>query len=344
MASAQTPCIVPHVNVNRNTETFSFSKRIYKICSQAFNGFKALKTLDLSNNELTVLPNNLFKPLTNIIEINLSQNQLTIVNFDEFASNQKLQKLNLQFNYIKTIQPIYRGEFTIKKLFFYSNELTDISELCKLSKLETLELSSNQVNFKSFNFNCWSELTILYLMDTDLARLVNNYQILSGLTKLEKLSLRNNKLKVLCIDNFPELPELNFLSIAENELQSLDVQKLQSKFPKLTKIRLSKKYWSCDYLKSLDTGELNKSGITIETTGDENCDETIISNSNTNSEVCEIQKDHELSGMPSLRYYYTTKIIILLLIQQPQLLLILFSQTTKTNQFSLLKLLSSGAF
>jgi Leucine-rich repeat (LRR) protein len=306
LTRAQT-CIIPHIyDVDWNTKTFSWkNRRNYQICSQAFHefvGIGAVETLDLSNNLLTVLPNDLFKPLTNIIEINLRENRLTIISFDEFSNNQQLRKLDLRFNNIKTIQHIqYSGRFSIKELLLFSNELTDISELCKLSNLKTLDLSSNQVNFKSFNFNCWSELMNLDLTDNELmARLFNNYQILSGLAKLEQLILQNNKLKVLCIDNFPDLPKLKFLSVADNELQSLDAQKLHRKFPKLTKIRLSKKYWSCGYLDSLET-ELNNSGITIETTDDDNCDETIISNSNTNFEVCEIQKDEEFSGMSSLK-------------------------------------------
>jgi hypothetical protein len=71
------------------------------------------------------------------------------------------------------------------------------------------------------------------------------------------------------------LPKLRYLDVHDNQLQSLDDQNLKRKFPKLTKIRLSKNLWSCDYFKILET-DLKKIKINMGTsTNDKNCIERI---------------------------------------------------------------------
>jgi Leucine rich repeat len=226
------------------------------ICSGAFLGLENLEILDLSKNRLTHLLKNTFKPLHNIIEIKLIGNQLTNISFDEFAGNQRLERLYLSFNKIQIIEPIqHKGGFSIKTLGFNGNNLMDFSELCKLTKLETMGLSYNQnINFKTFNFTCWSELRKLYLKNSSLKRLHNDYHLFTGLTKLEELHLPNNSLEVFCVGNFPELLHLNHLNILDNQLiQNLDAKELKLKFPQLKEIGMSKNLWNCDYFKKLET-------------------------------------------------------------------------------------------
>jgi Leucine-rich repeat (LRR) protein len=234
------------------------------ICSQAFVGLKYLEILDLSQNRLTHLVKNTFKPLISVVEIDLSENRLTIISFDEFADNQQLKRLYLLSNNIQTIEPIqHKSGFSITKLGFYGNQLVNISELCQLTKLKMLDLSHNEnLDYKCFKSTCWSELRYLFLINTGLKQLNNDYRLFTGLTKLEKLHLGKNRLKVLCVGNFPELPELIHLNIADNQLQSLDVDDINSKFPQLRQIAVSKNLWSCDYFKKLET-DLKKMKINI---------------------------------------------------------------------------------
>jgi Leucine-rich repeat (LRR) protein len=251
-------------NVKKSKNISHQSQQLDWICSRAFVGLENLETLDLSKNRLTHLMKNTFKPLHNIKEINLIGNQLTTISFDEFAENLQLKKLYLGFNKIQIIEPIlHKSGFSITSLGFYGNNLMDASELCKLTKLKILGLSHNQnIDFKTFNFTCWSELRQLFLKNSSLKRLHNDYHLFTGLTKLKELHLPNNNLEVLCVRNFPEFPELYILDVADNQLQTLDANDINSKFPQLRQIAVSKNLWSCDYFKMLET-ELKKMKINI---------------------------------------------------------------------------------
>jgi Leucine-rich repeat (LRR) protein len=160
--------------------------------------------------------------------------------------------------------------------------------LCKLTKLDRLELSSNQnVDFNTFNSSCLSGLRKLELANTDLKRLKNNYHFLRGLVKLEKIYLPENNLGVFCVGNFPALPALAELDINENSLESIDAQELKRKFPKLKKIHSSKNFWSCVYWKSLEA-KLKGFEINVVTKrGDENCNPTITATPRLSSDACE---------------------------------------------------------
>jgi Leucine-rich repeat (LRR) protein len=227
--------------------------KVRHICSEAFVGLDDVEILDLSKNCLIVLSRDLFKPLRNVTSIDLSEKQLTSISFDEFSSNQQLVRLSLRFNNIHAIEHIeHKGEFSITTLWMYSNNLVDISELCKLAKLGNFELGLNRkLDFNTFKFSCWSELQKLGLADNDLKRLNNDYRVFTGLTKLLKLHLARNNLEVFCVSNFKKLPVLQELNIEENSLHSLNACELNRKFPALTKIHLAKNFWNCNYFDSL---------------------------------------------------------------------------------------------
>jgi Leucine rich repeat len=292
VTNAENSCIIPVIRLVQSAHTLDLKgKNISQICSGAFVGFDTLTKLDLSRNDLTDLSKDIFKPLRDIITIDLSENKLTTIRFDVFSNNERFRRLNLRFNAIKTIETIqHSGNLTIQQLFFHVNNLRDVSELCKLTKLDHLELSSNQnVDFNIFNSRCFSGLKALELVKTGLKRLNNNYQLFSGLKELLMLKLPENNLEVFCVENFPELPALTELDIKENGLKSIDAEKLKGKFPSLNKIHLSKNLWSCDYFKSLKTNLINLI-ISVETKqGDENCNPTITAPPRPNKDVCESQ-------------------------------------------------------
>jgi Leucine rich repeat len=77
VTKAESSCIVPDVRLNEERierVLYLPYKKIQTICSEAFVGFDDLDTLDLSYNELTVLPKDLFKPLHSIEQISLNDN------------------------------------------------------------------------------------------------------------------------------------------------------------------------------------------------------------------------------------------------------------------------------
>jgi Leucine-rich repeat (LRR) protein len=106
------------------------------------HNFMPIKSLDLSNNQLTKLTNQL-ELLVNLTELNLSHNQLTQVhklNFD------KLEKLDLSHNRI-TSAKLKKLPKNVIHLNLAHNEITYLPvDFMKLKKLRSLELVGNPLN------------------------------------------------------------------------------------------------------------------------------------------------------------------------------------------------------
>jgi Leucine rich repeat len=217
-----------------------------------FNWFD-VKNLRLTGQNIPSLKIVAFTELKNVEEINLDRNELSTIDFKEFESNLKLWYLNVGFNKITEIQKIVKStNVNIINLQIYNNDLTDISELCNLRMLKVLNLSRNRrLDFSKVKFNCWSDLTELFLTETNLKILHHDYSMLTGCKNLAYLNLMENDLRMLCLQGFPELPGLTFLNVRNNSLTNLDVQGLKKQCKSLMNITTTGNKWSCDYQKNL---------------------------------------------------------------------------------------------
>jgi Leucine-rich repeat (LRR) protein len=235
------------INYKKLESLFITNSTLQMLPSGVFTGLVSLKSLQLNDNDLEDLPVEVFKPLKSIQDINLSHNKLSNIDFDRFTYNSKLQTLSLGNNNIKTIGTIHNGsEISITVLWINDNQLVNISEICKLANLNTLSLSNNpNLNFDNLHFNCWDDLMVLILQNTNLKSLKNDYGLFAGLSKLEFLDLDSNELHLLCVTNFPEIPALKFLLINNNKFQTLNFTELKTKFQTLHTITLFENLWNC---------------------------------------------------------------------------------------------------
>jgi hypothetical protein len=167
-------------------------------------------------------------------------------------------------NQISEIKPIKNPNvINITRMRLNGNDLTDISELCKLMKLEMLDLSRNRrLDFSKVNFSCWSELTQLFLAATNLKNLNHNYRTLTGCNKLEYLNLMDNNLGMLCFESFPDLPNLSVLNIRNNSLIYLDVLGLKRRFKNISSIVITGNDWRCDFYHTQLDKQLKQFNIT----------------------------------------------------------------------------------
>lgn len=108
----------------------------------AQKNFMPIKSLDLSNNELTKIFNQL-ELLANLTELNLSFNKLTQVHKLNF---EHLETLDLSHNHI-TSAKLSKLPKNVVHLKLSHNEITYLpSDFMKLKKLRSLELTGNPLN------------------------------------------------------------------------------------------------------------------------------------------------------------------------------------------------------
>jgi Leucine-rich repeat (LRR) protein len=217
----------------------------------------------LRRNRIKSFKQGIFTEFTNVRQIYLRENELSEIDLNEFGNNTKMTDLDVSSNQISKIKHMKNSTvLNVANLWIKNNNLTDISELCKMTKLQRLILSGNpRLDFSKVMFNCWSELTSLALADTNLKNLNHDYRVLTGCNKLNYLNLMDNNLEMLCFEHFPALPRLTELVIRNNSLINLNVLELKRKYQTLLKICMTGNNWSCDYYEDTLKTQLKESNI-----------------------------------------------------------------------------------
>ena len=164
-----------------------------------------LNTLYLNTNNLTVLPNDLFKGLENLEYVRLSENQLTSV--DKYMFNEtRLTTFSLAYNKLKhLLKEIFRGLYTLRELYLYQNQLIKLDDT----------LFQDLVNLK-----------VLLINRNALSQLSNS--VFRNLAKLEMLELSFNRLASLRKETFADLGNLKYLLISHNQVRVIDMDIFQA--------------------------------------------------------------------------------------------------------------------
>jgi Leucine-rich repeat (LRR) protein len=188
------------------TQELKLSKRNVEVIeTNTFNidEIKNVKTLDLSDNDISNVFFEAFSSLPNLENILLCNNKIPYLADDLFLKCEKIKKLSLADNSINSIK---------------RNTLVPL-----LKTLEFLDLSNNQIldlgektfkTYSSFNYN--SNLEILKLSNNYLKKLnVINFK---GLSNLVDLDLSGNKVTQIDKGTFEHLKNLKELNLAKNEI------------------------------------------------------------------------------------------------------------------------------
>ncbi|XP_052286863.1 leucine-rich repeat neuronal protein 3-like [Dreissena polymorpha] len=142
-----------------------------------------LQTLDLSNNNISVVADEAFKKTTKLKVVNLSQNYLTVISSSLFRSLHELSALDLSYNNINSI---------------------DEKAFVSLAKLNHLNLSNNKL--KSLSADIFINFENLLILDIsyNVLHSVPSKQ-LQSMTRLKKLGINGNMIAKLNAGDFSNM-------------------------------------------------------------------------------------------------------------------------------------------
>uniref|UniRef100_A0A336M7V9 CSON006195 protein n=1 Tax=Culicoides sonorensis TaxID=179676 RepID=A0A336M7V9_CULSO len=218
---------------------------IQEIYENGLSGLVELTTLDLMNNRLVALPVALFKNCCrNLVTLNLRNNSLSVLTPSIFDMLQKLEILDLGYNYFTSTWVNGFIFARLNKLTYMSlanNSLQRIDEFLfyDLKEMQTLELQNNEIN-------------------------VIHEKAFHNSRKLKYLNVAFNRMRTLNAIGFPEGSSLMQVSFASNSITNID-QNFFKPLKKLEDLNLSGNQLTeipsglghLTQLKSLDLGKNN---------------------------------------------------------------------------------------
>jgi Leucine-rich repeat (LRR) protein len=181
---------------------------IQTVDPSAFSGISSeLNQLILDNNNITLLPVTIFRPLTSVQLVSLSGNRLISLETGIFDSTQtaQLRWVRLSDNQLTSVPDMLFASLTsLVGLWLDGNNLTSISSglLRGLTSLMWLDLSGNAI--VSINSTAFADLS-----------------------SLERLQLQDNRLVTLDVGLFVPSPSIELLDVSKNSLTSLPISDLQ---------------------------------------------------------------------------------------------------------------------
>ncbi len=197
-------------------EALTGKDKVYKSPEEALKVPEEVYRLDLSNNNLRVVPDYIEK-FINLEELYLNGNN--IIRIPEFVSQlPMLRKLHLHNNELNAIAESIGQLSALQELYLHNNNLKTVPKsIGKLSRLTNLHLYGNELETLPESIGQLSNLEELNLWQNEFVELPD---AIGQLFKLEKLHLGKNKLERLP-ETIGQLANLEVLNLSYNQLKTL---------------------------------------------------------------------------------------------------------------------------
>ncbi|XP_070532784.1 SLIT and NTRK-like protein 6 isoform X2 [Ptychodera flava] len=183
------------------------------------------ESLNCSNGNITVLPNDFFSPnKTQLVirQLDLSHNKIEDIGtiFNNHGDLPTLEVLHLHNNKISSIgQEEFFGLSSLLDLDLHNNALStlEIGAFDGLTNLTTLNLDGNDIGtILPGAFGSLKQLKVLFMGNNQLANLSDIH--FQGLLSIQNLSLENNKLTTIPSQIPSRFSKLNMINLKNNPL------------------------------------------------------------------------------------------------------------------------------
>jgi Leucine-rich repeat (LRR) protein len=219
-------------NLTVKTRNVDWSDTILELSKDSFQTVKYLEWLDLSLNNIYMLPDNIFCPIVNLMYLNISYNHLNdirVLEFSDYAlflppeevSNSADSVTNVTVK--MPIQTVKRCSFNLRTLDLSGNKISVMPSngFSLLKFLEQLFISSNNINIVGEGaLNGLESLQVLDMSKNKIVQLPEN--LFKSCSKtIRIISFHRNSISALSPGLFKNLTHLISLDMSHNQLSDI---------------------------------------------------------------------------------------------------------------------------
>lgn len=174
--------------------------------------------LDLSFNQIRSLPNEITS-LTELTSLKIRNNNLNLLPRDIFNSIQKLNHLDLSFNKLESLDDSIGNCFQLKELLLSNNRLVNIPiSIARCNCMTVLDIQDNML--RQFpNIYHIQSITSINLSNNSITEIP--IEFLSLASSLKSIELRKNRISI--VPNMDKFVSLTYLDLTENTLTQFPV-------------------------------------------------------------------------------------------------------------------------
>ncbi|BET01333.1 unnamed protein product [Nesidiocoris tenuis] len=185
-----------------------------------------LEELDVSVNEIAIIPDNAFTSLRSLQKIHLQENAISSMADRAFVGLVSLQNLNASSNQLVALPPeLFQSTRNLREIYLNNNSISVLAPglLEGLDQLLVVDLSFNQLTSSVVNRDTFSglvRLVVLNLGHNQITRIDSH--VFQDLYSLQILNLEHNQIESIADNAFVTLSNLHALTLSYNRITTIE--------------------------------------------------------------------------------------------------------------------------